>query len=208
MTRHGQNLSELQRTVRSMHPGGLRLTDRAARLASITQGMMLLDVGCGAGVSLEFLSRKFGIIPLGIDISADMISIASQMLPGSMLTTGNAGQIPYESDSIDAVICECVLSLVENPMPVIREMRRVLRPDGTLIVSDICGENDFYEIQTMFTDAGFDVTNLEEHKAALITYAAEAHLEGAIPSCFAATVETARTIYGNSTYYLLICRKE
>ena len=191
----------------SMHPGGLRLTDRAARLAGISPDMALLDIGCGDGASLEFLARKFGVAPYGIDISEKQISAAAKRLRMAVFTVDNAAQVPYEDEFFDAVICECVLSLVENPMPVIREMRRVLRPDGTLIVSDVCGENDFRDIQTMFTDAGFDVTNLEEHKAALITYAAEAYVEGVIPSCFATTIETMRTIYGSNTYYLMICRR-
>ena len=192
---------------KSMHPGGLRLTDRAARLAGVSSGMSLLDIGCGAGASLEFLARKFGIIPFGMELSKERLNTASEHLPGVTLNIGDAAQIPYGDMCFDAVICECVLSLVEDATQAAHEMHRVLRPDGTLIVSDVCCENDFCEIQAMFTEAGFNVTHFEEHRAALVTYAAEAYISGTSPPSFGATCETSCTAHGRSTYYLLIGRR-
>ena len=189
------------------HPGGAALTGRAARLAGVSSGMALLDVGCGIGQSLRLLEHKFGIIPFGIDISEKLIGMAGHLLPGAALTVGDAANLPYLDASFDVVISECVLSLIEDKKQALSEMHRVLRPLGMLILSDICGENDFGAIKDMFAEAKLEAACFEEHKAALITYAAEAYKAGAVSSCFTVAVETARSIYGNSTYYLIICHK-
>jgi ubiquinone/menaquinone biosynthesis C-methylase UbiE len=157
-----------------MHPGGLRMTDRAARIAGLTPGTILLDVGCGEGASLEFLARKFGVVPYGIN--------------------ENAENLLYDDAFFDAVICECVLSLIEDAAKAIREIQRVLKPGGIFIVSDVCDKEELNMTESMYT--GFDTVHIEEHRAALVTYAAEMHGAGA-ELCDAKS----------ATYYLLICRK-
>ncbi|MCL2366619.1 MAG: class I SAM-dependent methyltransferase [Oscillospiraceae bacterium] len=184
-------------TYESMHPGGLRLTDRAARIAALSFGMKLLDIGCGTGVSLELLEHKFGIIPYGIDLSERFIQMAKRRLPEAVLIVGDATYLPYEDMSFDVAVCECMLSLLTNPTSAILEVCRILRTDGTLIVSDICGRDDADTVKRMCSEAGFDVTHFEEHRAALITYAVEMHDAGA---ALCGDVN-------NATYYLLIGEK-
>ena len=172
-------------SCKSQHPGGLRLTDRAARLAGVTAGMRLLDIGCGDGVSLHFLAHKYEIIPHGIDKYAPNF------------TVGDAANLPYPDKFFDAVICECVLSLVGERARAISEMHRVLQRDGVLIVSDICDKGNLGKLEAEFTVAGFGAVHFEEHRAALITYAAEMY--GA-KDTFCGNIN-------NLTYYLLICAK-
>ncbi|MCL2227977.1 MAG: class I SAM-dependent methyltransferase [Oscillospiraceae bacterium] len=186
----------------SMHPGGVRLTDRAARLAGISSGMEVLDVGCGNGVSLGFLERSFGVVPYGMDISEKLIGSARQRLPAAALTVGDAAWLPYQDASFDAVICECVLSLVEDAGWVLSEMRRVLRPLGMLILSDVCVEEEFGRVQGMFLKVGFDVICLEEHKAALTTYIAERYAEGKPAEAWLGDSSCER-----GTYYLIVCQR-
>ena len=197
----------------SMHPGGLRLTDRAARLAGIEPGMKLLDVGCGIGQSLEYLYNKFGIIPSGIDISEKAIAMARKRLPSAFFRVGDAAALPFKDASFDAVVSECVLSLLNmseiKPASIdaISEIRRVLCPPGTLIISDVCEKDDLKNIQRRYEQSGFEVICFEEHNAALVTYAAEAYNQDARSSCFTEEVETACNTYNRATYYLMICKR-
>ena len=200
------DFSEKQQAICSMHPGGLNLTGRAVRLAGITPDMVLLDVGCGVGLTLEYLVRKFEIIGHGIDISEKHINIAAERFPEAMYSVGTALRMPYESGFFDTVICECVLSVIEESKIVIHEMHRVLRIGGTLIVSDVCDENDIHDVEAMFTKAGFMITKFEEHKAALTTYVAEAYAAGECSRCNGKVAEKV-LMSGNKTYYLLICQR-
>jgi len=154
-----------------------------------------------------FLESTYGVIAHGIDISEKHITIARHRLPSAVFSVGYAEAIPYKDASFDIVICECVLSLVKESAQAISEMFRVLKPLGVLIISDVCSEEELDAVREMFCKENFEVTLFEEHKAALITYAAEAYQSGAMSSCFTATVETVRSIYGKSTYYLAICQR-
>jgi len=90
----------------TIHPGSLRLTSRAAKLAGITPGMKLLDVGCGTGASLEFLSRKYGALPFGIDSSHDMIRLARSRFTAAGMITVSASESASTSASILASASE------------------------------------------------------------------------------------------------------
>ena len=189
------------------HPGGLRLTDRAARLAGVSCGQKLLDIGCGSGLSLAYLASKFGVTPHGIDISNKLIGFARQRLEDANFSVGDASSLPYAGGFFDVVFCECVLSVVKNPSSAICEMLRVLRSGGVLVVSDVCHKDDFPEIQDMFLNAGFVITNFNEHKAALITYAAEAYSAGSGSPCGVPSENPINPACRNSTYYLIICQR-
>lgn len=192
--------------VPAAHPGGFQLTSRAARLAGLRPGMSLLDVGCGVGASLETLARECGIVPFGVDISGDLIAVARDRMPGAALRVCDAAALPFADESFDAVICECTLSLVGDAAAVLRESARVLMPGGTLIASDVCSPDDFDRIKTSFESAGLSVTHFEEHKPALITYAAELRMNAKIPPREHAPPRLPGTT--PSTYYLAICKKQ
>ena len=195
------------------HPGGLQLTSRAARLAGLSPGMTLLDIGCGEGASLEHLSRKLGVVPYGIDISNAVISVSRERIPQAVLVTGSADALPFSDAEFDAAICECVLSLIEDTTKALSETHRVLKPNGAFIVSDVCDRDDIGKIKKSLMLVGFEVEHFEDHKQALVTYMAEicnACVDGNSP--YGAKGHTVRTdeLYSpaNTTYYLMICRKK
>jgi ubiquinone/menaquinone biosynthesis C-methylase UbiE len=193
-------------TMNSNHPGGLQLTARAAKLAGILPGMQLLDIGCGAGATLEMLAKKFGIVPFGIDISKKMINIANKRLPAARLEVCDAADLPYPNAYFDAIICECTLSIVDDAYAILNETRRTLKTDGPLIVSDVCKQDDLARITTMFAETGFELVHFENHKAALVTYVAEKHMQGITP-CLEQDEALGTMSLTNCTYYLAISRR-
>lgn len=79
----------------------------------------ILDVGCGTGCFTILFERYAPTI--GIDFSEKMLSVN----PASTVKQMDATQLKFEDDSFDLVFCSQLLHHINNPMDVIREMRRV-----------------------------------------------------------------------------------
>lgn len=166
----------------SMHPGGLRLSDRAFRLSGLKQGMTAADLGCGAGATAAYLGRTYRLQMTGLDASSALIGRGKQLYPGLNLICHDCRDLPFSDASLDAVFMECSLSVLGRREPVLSAVYRVLRPDGLLILSDLCaraeGKADGVlptadSLKSEIENAGFRVNILEDHTDALKTYAAE-----------------------------------
>jgi ubiquinone/menaquinone biosynthesis C-methylase UbiE len=171
---------------RSMHPGGLRLTDRAVRLAGLAAGQRCADLGCGAGATCAFLSDKYRLDVIGFDPSETLINTARQAYPGLLFECRDCRTLPIENCSLNAVLMECTLSVIGSAPEVLKECARVLKPSGKLILSDITlkltTSNDGLftagQLEALLRDAGFSVELSEDHTPALRTYAAELAASG------------------------------
>jgi ubiquinone/menaquinone biosynthesis C-methylase UbiE len=98
----------------------------------------VLDVGCGTGALLDQLSGSYPRARLaGIDPSPDMLAIARHRLPtGIELKQGWAESIPYPDGAVDVVVSCNVLHYIREPLVALRDMLRVVRPGGTLVITD------------------------------------------------------------------------
>jgi ubiquinone/menaquinone biosynthesis C-methylase UbiE len=98
----------------------------------------VLDVGCGAGNLLENLPGKS---KQGIDLSPYMVRRARERLGNSAaIVQGDAEQLPYAGQSFDRVIASSLFSHVLHPEQVIKEISRVTRVGGRVVIS-ICHED-------------------------------------------------------------------
>jgi ubiquinone/menaquinone biosynthesis C-methylase UbiE len=102
----------------------------------------VLDVGCGTGALLCQLSASYPQARLaGIDPSPEMLVIARARLPpGIELKQSWAEGIPYPDDAFHVVVSCNVLHYIREPLVALREMLRVLRPEGTLVITDWCDD--------------------------------------------------------------------
>jgi SAM-dependent methyltransferase len=123
--------------VTCLHPGGLELTDRLLAAAGLRPGAAVLDVGCGAGVAVARLADYHGLQVTGLDASREGIEQAAEARPDLDFVAGRAEALPFPDASFDAVLCECVLSTLDDPGRALAEMARVLRPDGAALLSDV-----------------------------------------------------------------------
>ena len=112
-----------------------------ARLGLRT-GDRLLDVGCGTGALLSRLSQTHepGLLS-GVDPVPQMLAIARRRLPVDVdLRAGWAEELPFESERFDVVVSCNVFHYIERPVAALREMGRVLRLGGHLVVTDWCDD--------------------------------------------------------------------
>jgi len=103
----------------------------------------LLDVGCGPGVMLTAISRRFpGIALTGLDGSDRRLAVARDNLSGTAarLLHASATEIPLESNSVDMVVCRLLLEYLDDREQAIAEMVRVVNPGGRVVLQDLDGQ--------------------------------------------------------------------
>jgi ubiquinone/menaquinone biosynthesis C-methylase UbiE len=102
----------------------------------------LLDVGCGTGALLSHLAASYPQARLaGIDPSPEMLAIARERLPPVIeLKQGWAEGIPYLDDAFDVVVSCNVFHYIREPLVGLKDMLRVLRPEGILVITDWCDD--------------------------------------------------------------------
>ena len=131
--------------IESLHPGGLETTKELANLCKVTENSLLLDVASGTGEGTCFLVEEFKCHAVGIDISQVMIKRAKEKAQKKNLNIdfkiGDAHYLPFENNSFDVVIAECVVCALNKEME-IAEMIRVLIPGGFIGIHDICWKED------------------------------------------------------------------
>lgn len=120
--------------------------------AGIRPGDTVLDLGAGAGID-AFVARTFvgeeGQV-YGVDMTPDMVAKAranAEKLKVSNVEfrLGEIERLPFEADSIDVVVSNCVLNLVPDKARAFAETYRVLRPGAHFCVSDIVASHPLPE---------------------------------------------------------------
>lgn len=96
----------------------------------------VLDAGCGIGLMLEDLSRLYDAV--GVDIAADYVGFCRER--GLDAQVGNLERLPFPHDCFDAAVCCDVLEHVQRPAKVLRELKRVVKKGGVIVVRVPDGE--------------------------------------------------------------------
>jgi SAM-dependent methyltransferase len=125
-------------------PGSRRRSHRRLLAAGgVRPGDRVLDVGCGPGYFARMLAEEVGPegSVVGIDAAPEMIEYATRRarrLSNCRFQPGTAESLAFPDASFDVVVSSLVMHHLprEGRLPAVREMRRVLRPGGRLVLAD------------------------------------------------------------------------
>ena len=112
--------------------------ERAVQSIQSRPGLRLLELGIGTGLTAPLYSRDWSVV--GVDLSPAMLSqarkrIAELGLGDSVrLLQADGARLPFDDESFDVVLVPYVMSVVPDPIGVGRELRRVCRPSGQIIL--------------------------------------------------------------------------
>lgn len=108
--------------------------------ANIPPEATVLDIACGTGEFERLLLTEHPTQQMvGVDISEKMLEIAKQKLhayPNISFHTAPASALPFASKSFDVIVSASSFHYFDDPDAALAEMKRVLKPDGTVVILD------------------------------------------------------------------------
>jgi ubiquinone/menaquinone biosynthesis C-methylase UbiE len=130
--------------VRGRHPRFMAMLAEYLSAMALPASARVLDLGYGTGVASRAVARRPGFASrvTGIDRSPYLIAVARKRAAEEGLSdrlefeTGDSRSLGLSEASFDAAVAHTLLSHVEDPLAVLREMARVVRPGGVIGIFD------------------------------------------------------------------------
>ena len=125
----------------SFFPPAVRM--KAYELAGIEKGKLAADIGAGTGFMTAGLIEA-GVYVIAVDQSAEMMKLLDDKYGSTMrlkCLQGDSDDLPLEAESVDFVFANMFLHHVNDPALAIREMLRILKKGGKLVITDLDKHN-------------------------------------------------------------------
>jgi ubiquinone/menaquinone biosynthesis C-methylase UbiE len=107
-------------------------------------GGRIIDVGCGFGEMSMVLAEGIpGCEVVGVDLSKPLLDYARGSIDGESVKSrvkfevGNVEKMPFENNSFDVVFNVSMVHWVSDPISMLSEIERILKPDGNLFIKDL-----------------------------------------------------------------------
>jgi len=118
----------------------------------------VLDAGCGTGYLLDFVCGNTSAT--GVDISKEAVSISKELFPKHKFVQADLTQLPFKNEVFNKVFCFNVIEHVKDKEKAIKELKRVMRKDGTLIIGTNVKDSLSWRLFEVFF--GGDPTHFDE----------------------------------------------
>lgn len=196
-------------SLRSLSPS----IGMAPVLASVLpEGSRVLEIGCGRGDTLRELAAGGAYSLCAADVDGELLEQAKESCPGVQFSLAGAEALPYPDGFFDAVLLECVFSLLTRPADAAASIHRVLRPGGLLFLADLCAPGRGFalaeqelvrnvysrgELEAFFS-SGFSVASFGDRTKDLTQMMAQMVLDGVACGCAASlgVLREGKTGYG------------
>jgi len=130
--------------TRGKHPLFQRMLQDYLDAMQIDEAKTVLDIGCGTGVAARAIARRRGFSGrvLGIDLSPGLAQKATELAAGEGLEkrvefrSGDSRKLDLIDGTFDAVVAHTLLSHVDDPLSVVKEAARLVRPGGMIGIFD------------------------------------------------------------------------
>jgi ubiquinone/menaquinone biosynthesis C-methylase UbiE len=161
--------------VEAPHPVITR--DRLRSVLAPEPGERLLEIGPGTGYYTLDMAEWVG--PSGtveiFDLQQEFLDhvsgrAAERGLQNVVPTQGDATALPFADASIDAVALTAVLGEIPDPVAALREIRRVLKPGGRLVVGELFGDPHFTTRAALARQAAAAALSVETHSGNWFAY--------------------------------------
>ena len=118
----------------------LKVIEELFRIIDLSSINNVLEIGCGVGVVSEHLNNNYKMNVIGTDVDPKQIKIAKIFNKENerlKYIEANATELPFENDIFDLSLSLWVLHHVRDWHKVLEEIKRVLKPKGTIIIHDL-----------------------------------------------------------------------
>jgi ubiquinone/menaquinone biosynthesis C-methylase UbiE len=130
--------------ARGKHPLFSKMLREYLNAMDIAATARVLDIGCGTGLAARAIARGTGFAGTvtGVDLSSYLVSAAKRLAGEEGIAdrlefrTGDVHNLEFSDSCFDAVVAHTLLSHVDDPLSVLKEAARVVKPGGTLGVFD------------------------------------------------------------------------
>ncbi|MEZ4861298.1 MAG: methyltransferase domain-containing protein [Caldilineaceae bacterium] len=120
------------------------------KFANLAKGQRALDVGAGTGLLTMMMAEDGASEVVGVDISPAMLEMAEYLRLSSASKAARnvsfrlaaAQKMPFRNESFDVVICRLLLHHSHKPERILQEIKRVLKPGGTMVLAELLGADD------------------------------------------------------------------
>lgn len=148
--------------------------DRLRDVLAPEAGERVLEIGPGTGYYTLDLAGWVGTVEI-FDLQQEFLDhvtglAAERGIENVVPTQGDATDLPYEDDSVDAVVLTAVLGEIPDPGAALREIARVLKPGGRLIVGELFGDPHFTTLGSLKRQAGETGLVYEHHSGNPFAY--------------------------------------
>ncbi len=105
-------------------------------MGDVSAGQSVLDVACGTGIVARTAAGRVGAAGrvVGVDLNEAMLTVAARVCQGVDLRQAGVTTLPFGNGTFDVVLCQMALMFFPDPTGALREMGRVAKPEGIVVV--------------------------------------------------------------------------
>ena len=125
------------------HRGGLKASRDLLQKCDLKAGQRILEVGCGSGYTACTIAKQHQAFVVAVDLESHLLARAQErarsmrVADSVALARVDGRHLPFADASLDGVICESVLTFLEDKASAVKEFHRVLKPGGFLVNNEV-----------------------------------------------------------------------